>query len=388
MKALFLIVALLAAACAFSQPCTHCEQPTIEVTSLCFEEARVICPLADSSGIGLFDVRGCNPCPNGEEPSCRLYYIVFGVEGSDTTILGFQRAAIRSQRMSETCFNDYSYLIIETANYRVPSPDEGLDTLYFAMQRVEPEFWDDPLEALEHPRDGYQVLHSFTWGFSDTCTYVSLQPNQIAFDFDTVGVGGTSDTVVLTLKNTGTQVTEYGFAWFNSNLYLGFRTDHPMDAYTDLGPGDSVQVRFWMAPLFEFDFVDTLQVRIESGALREDGDGPCYIRTAYYPLHGVGVIPTSADEEKPIAPMELGLGKPYPNPFNAVTTIPFEISKGGDVTFEVFDLLGRSITRWSLAARSGKQEIAFDAGKLPSGVYFVQLHSTEGVWMQKILLMK
>ena len=64
----------------------------------------------------------------------------------------------------------------------------------------------------------------------------------------------------------------------------------------------------------------------------------------------------------------------YPNPFNPATTIPFEISAGGHVRMEIFDLLGRKLAvpvNGSLPA--GSHRIRIDASNWPAGVYIYRL---------------
>src|SRR5690625_5309571 len=42
-------------------------------------------------------------------------------------------------------------------------------------------------------------------------------------------------------------------------------------------------------------------------------------------------------------PEALRLGANFPNPFTETTTIPFELTEGGDVNLQIFDLLGRRV---------------------------------------------
>lgn len=72
---------------------------------------------------------------------------------------------------------------------------------------------------------------------------------------------------------------------------------------------------------------------------------------------------------------ECVLHQNYPNPFNPTTTLRFDLPRGGFVSLRVYDLLGREVTALVNEYRSaGEHEVEFDAGGLPSGVYFCRLN--------------
>lgn len=61
----------------------------------------------------------------------------------------------------------------------------------------------------------------------------------------------------------------------------------------------------------------------------------------------------------------------YPNPFNPVSTIKFDIRTSGNVSMKVFDVLGNEVvTLVNEVKNAGRHEVEFNAGNLPSGVYF------------------
>jgi uncharacterized delta-60 repeat protein len=83
-----------------------------------------------------------------------------------------------------------------------------------------------------------------------------------------------------------------------------------------------------------------------------------------------------------------------PNPFNASTTIRFDLPQAGMVRLEVFDVSGRSVG--SAQGRplregwleAGSYEAAFDGSNLPSGVYLARLTAGEFTAVQKMVLLK
>ena len=92
-----------------------------------------------------------------------------------------------------------------------------------------------------------------------------------------------------------------------------------------------------------------------------------------------------------IKPNQFLLFPAYPNPFNPVTTIRFNIpvEMQHATTLQLFDINGRPIE--SLVNRvlqAGQHEIDWSASGMPSGVYFAELVSGNYRQVQKLVLMK
>lgn len=83
------------------------------------------------------------------------------------------------------------------------------------------------------------------------------------------------------------------------------------------------------------------------------------------------------------------LSQNYPNPFNPATNIKYSIIKNGLVVLKVFDNLGRNIaTLVNEKQNAGTYEINFNAGNLPSGIYFYKLQSGDFTDTKKMLVVK
>ena len=79
----------------------------------------------------------------------------------------------------------------------------------------------------------------------------------------------------------------------------------------------------------------------------------------------------------------------YPNPFNPVTTIKFDIPNDGLVQLDVFDILGRRIaTLLNENKVAGSYEYNFNASTLASGVYIYKLQAGDFVSSKKMVLIK
>ncbi len=85
---------------------------------------------------------------------------------------------------------------------------------------------------------------------------------------------------------------------------------------------------------------------------------------------------------------EFSLHPAYPNPFNAQTTIRYNITQKGSVKLGIYDLSGREVWEQTNVRQSGSHEVTFDATNLPSGVYIARLESGGVSAQQKLLLVK
>ena len=88
-------------------------------------------------------------------------------------------------------------------------------------------------------------------------------------------------------------------------------------------------------------------------------------------------------------PIQFGLNSVYPNPFNPVTTISYDIATQSVVNINVFDLLGNQVSSLvNEVKNSGRHSIQWNAGGLSSGLYFVKMEANNEVFIDKLMLMK
>lgn len=109
------------------------------------------------------------------------------------------------------------------------------------------------------------------------------------------------------------------------------------------------------------------------------------------PVYVGGTAAVVSDDHKFKAINDAGLvgmlQECYPNPFNPTTTIRFRVPSQGNVTLQIYDQLGREVvTLHDGAMPAGDHQSVWDAGQLPSGVYFCRLHM-EGYWETKKLIL-
>jgi pectate lyase len=102
-----------------------------------------------------------------------------------------------------------------------------------------------------------------------------------------------------------------------------------------------------------------------------------------------GEIVTNADDFITAVPEQFVLDQNYPNPFNPTTTIKFQIPTLSHVTLKVFDVLGREVSKLVDGIMApGYKSVRWDAGNVPSGVYFYQLRAGSFTETRTMLLMK
>lgn len=79
----------------------------------------------------------------------------------------------------------------------------------------------------------------------------------------------------------------------------------------------------------------------------------------------------------------------FPNPFNPVTNIKFDLPYESYVTVKIFDLLGKEIsTLFTGKQNAGTHELSFDASNLSSGVYLYRIQTDKNIAVKQMILIK
>jgi hypothetical protein len=88
-------------------------------------------------------------------------------------------------------------------------------------------------------------------------------------------------------------------------------------------------------------------------------------------------------------PVSFKLFPNYPNPFNPVTNIEFEIPNSEFVTLKIFNVEGKEVkTLISDMLNPGTYTYQFDGSRLASGIYYYQLSSASYHQARKMILLK
>jgi hypothetical protein len=98
---------------------------------------------------------------------------------------------------------------------------------------------------------------------------------------------------------------------------------------------------------------------------------------------------TDIKDEKIETVKDYHLYQNYPNPFNPSTTVSYLISKAGNVSLKVFDLLGREIATLVNGYKNvGKYNVEFNGSNLSTGIYFYKLQAGDFISIKKMMFLK
>jgi hypothetical protein len=99
-------------------------------------------------------------------------------------------------------------------------------------------------------------------------------------------------------------------------------------------------------------------------------------------------IQTNINEDNKL-PDRYQLSQKYPNPFNASTTIKYELPSTTHVTIDIYDLLGRKVEMLIDGEQiAGIHHIVWQAEDVASGMYFYKITAGEYIETQQMILIK
>lgn len=114
-----------------------------------------------------------------------------------------------------------------------------------------------------------------------------------------------------------------------------------------------------------------------------------------YPSDHFGVMTlfsesgASTDEYRDMTPNEFHLYENFPNPFNPMTTIEFDLPIATEVELLVFDIVGHKIAVLANGLfPPGSHKLMWNAESFPSGIYYYRLKTDNYIAVRKCLLLK
>lgn len=97
----------------------------------------------------------------------------------------------------------------------------------------------------------------------------------------------------------------------------------------------------------------------------------------------------TAVEETQDRPSTFALGQNYPNPFNPSSTIRYSLPQQAAVSLTIYNALGQFVTTLVNETQdAGFHEIRFNAGDLPSGIYFYRLKAGSLGQTRRLVLLR
>ena len=223
------------------------------------------------------------------------------------------------------------------ANYA--PPDEVWDIHFFDSLHVmavggDPDFF------------GVALMHSTDVGISWDYFEIGVHGQALSISFRTENEGW----AVVPLSERMVATYDYGVTWLDY-----------------IAPDSS--------KLYEIVFTDSLT----GYAVGEEG---VIVKYKYQPPDFVNenILPIVGD---------FVLYQNYPNPFNPTTTISYNLSESGQVSLNIFNVLGIQIaTLVQEYKSSGNHSVVWKAENEPSGVYYFQLNVNGKLATKKMLLLK
>lgn len=97
---------------------------------------------------------------------------------------------------------------------------------------------------------------------------------------------------------------------------------------------------------------------------------------------------TAVGIEEELFPTSFTVNQPYPNPFNNQFSFMITLEKSQKVDIQLINLIGHNVqTIYNGELSTGKRNFSVKTD-LPTGIYFLKIHTNERLFIRKILLLK
>lgn len=98
---------------------------------------------------------------------------------------------------------------------------------------------------------------------------------------------------------------------------------------------------------------------------------------------------TSVTDDSKESPKKFRLLGNFPNPFNAVTTIQYELPQPARISIRIFNMQGQAVaTLLQRHQKAGHHQITWDSANAPGGIYLLQIQADNYRQTCKMLLLK
>ena len=210
--------------------------------------------------------------------------------------------------------------------------------------------------------------------------------------------GDRENTMIFHLNTTAREGATFSFAAMDEGAADRLVIDYSVNEGEPVWITDGMeQTSFALSDsyqLYSIDFLDIDEVNDNADfkiRIRFDGDQMTADDGNRVTFNNISFETARALNPQPPVeiPGTVQLAQNYPNPFNTGTIIRFSIPVSSDVTIDIFDILGRRVTRLANDRfDAGIHEIPFSGSNLASGVYIYRLTTQFGVQTKKMVLVK
>jgi len=175
------------------------------------------------------------------------------------------------------------------------------------------------------------------------------------------------------------------FSWETKNLQYDWINNYHFELATDSLMNNLVVVD---SLLFSWEAYKTVDSLVDQQTYWWRVRGDCYLGWGPFSLQGKFRIemPTGISI-RPELQRKFFLGRNYPDPFDASTTIEYVLPVSAEVELKVLDFLGREVQILVKEVQSaGNYSVHFDRQNLSPGIYFYQLRAGKGVKKEKMII--
>ena len=208
------------------------------------------------------------------------------------------------------------------------------------------------------------------YDFSDALNLWYLTPSEEFHDFGEVPVDSSAVWSV-SMENRSQSVREISSVNINN---LSFQCEPLFDVSVE--PGESIDLNVTFCPRLDTNY--TAVLNIQSADM-----------TREIQLSGTGFEFNNVDEKEIIPPYMFAITSAYPNPFNSVTRIGYQLPSPSEMSIRVFDIAGREIvTLVDGTQPAGRHSAIWDASSMATGVFFVKMECAEFSSVRKVVLVR
>ena len=203
---------------------------------------------------------------------------------------------------------------------------------------------------------------------------ISVDPIYLAFD---TTAAGSSNLKLLTIYNIGNATLTISNISSTESVFSTNLTSY------DIQPGNSQMVQVAFTPTETIIYTSNLFV------ISNDSE----MDTLIVPVSGVGIMLARIELDAQL-PHILVLYPNYPNPFNPVTTLRYDLPEQTHVNITIYDMLGRQVkTLINHTQDAGYRSVIWNAtndyGKpVSAGIYLYQIQAGEYMLTKKMVLLK
>lgn len=226
----------------------------------------------------------------------------------------------------------------------------------------------------DHPEFIERIRAFYTVSNTPNLARITASPFNVRFD--TLAAAGDTVSYFVSLFNYGNVPLNINSISVSNNVFSV--ENFP----ASISPNQYTLLRVKFTPnVANQNYTGTLTVNNSDSSITLTLNGVCG--------QPIGIVPVSGE-----VPRGFSLFQNYPNPFNPVTKIKFDIppgeNRGSFITkLIIYNILGREISILvNEHLQPGKYEVTFDAGNLPSGIYFYRLTGGGYTETKKMLLVK